>query len=61
MAPYAIIKHMAEVTAYCVKEKKKGAQMLTPELVEIKAGRWAYRGKCASCGTMMYRITKKPE
>jgi len=52
---------MAEVTAYCVKEKKKGAQMLTPELVEIKAGRWAYRGKCASCGTMMYRITKKPE
>jgi len=44
---------MAE--AYCVKCKKK-SEMVDAEEVKMKNGRPAMKGKCATCGTGMYKI-----
>ena len=47
---------MENKTAYCVKCRKKDMEMSNPEEVTMKNGRRALKGKCASCGTGMYRI-----
>jgi uncharacterized OB-fold protein len=44
--------------AYCVKEKKS-REMASTKAVTFKNGRHAIKGKCASCGTVMFRITGK--
>jgi Domain of unknown function (DUF5679) len=44
--------------AFCVKEKKK-REMTSPKMVTFKNGRHAFKGKCASCGTTLFRITGK--
>lgn len=48
---------MAEV-AYCMKCKKK-TEMVKTEEVTMKNGRKALKGKCAVCGTGMYKILGK--
>ncbi|MEN6570905.1 MAG: DUF5679 domain-containing protein [Anaerolineaceae bacterium] len=48
---------MAEM-AYCMKEKKK-QPMVNVETVTMKNGRKALKGKCAVCGTGMYKILGK--
>ncbi len=45
---------MAE-TAYCVKCKSK-REMVDVQKVTMKNGRPALKGKCAVCGTGMYKI-----
>jgi len=47
-----------KVIGYCVKCKEK-REMLNVEKVEIKPGRPAAKGKCAVCGTGMYKILPK--
>jgi len=42
-------------TAYCVKCKEK-KEIQNPEEVTMKNGRSALKGKCAVCGTGMFRI-----
>jgi hypothetical protein len=44
--------------AFCVKEKKN-REMTSPKMVTFKNGRKAFKGKCASCGTTLFRITGK--
>ena len=46
---------MADVTAYCVKCKKK-QKMKDPKAVTMKNGRKAKKGTCPKCGTKMFRI-----
>ena len=52
-------------TAYCVKCREKDRAMVDEEKVEMnmKGGktRPAVKGKCETCGTMMFRIVKKEE
>lgn len=45
----------AGVEAYCVKCRATRT-MQAPQQVTLKNGRPASRGKCATCGTNMYRI-----
>ncbi len=46
--------------ARCMKCKEQ-REVVDPELVEIRKGVWAVRGKCKVCGTKVYRIVgKKP-
>ena len=45
---------MAE-QAYCVKCRAK-SEMVDAEKVTMKNGRPAMKGKCAKCGTGMYKI-----
>ncbi len=46
--------------ARCMKCKEQ-REVVNPEFVEIKKGVWAVKGKCAVCGTKVYRIIgKKP-
>jgi hypothetical protein len=45
------------VQAYCVKCRQK-RDMLNPEVVTLKNGKPARKGKCTSCGTNMFRIGK---
>ena len=45
---------MAEM-AYCVKCHAK-TEMVDAERVTMKNGRPAMKGKCAKCGTGMYKI-----
>ena len=47
---------MAE-TGYCVKCKNK-KEMKDTQNVTMKNGRKAMKGKCATCGTGMYKIMK---
>ncbi len=52
---------MDEVMAYCVKEKAQ-KPMKDAQEVQLKNGKWALKGVCASCGTKMTKfISKKPE
>jgi len=46
---------MADVTAYCVKCKKK-QKMSDAKQIKMKNGRPATTGKCPVCGTKMFRI-----
>jgi len=48
-----------KTTGYCVKCKVNGREMKDVEKVEIKPGRPAAKGKCAVCGTGMYKILPK--
>jgi uncharacterized Zn finger protein (UPF0148 family) len=41
-----------------VKEKKN-RELTSPKTVTFKNGRKALKGKCASCGTTLFRITGK--
>lgn len=43
---------------YCVKCKEK-REMQEVQMVEIKPGRPAAKGKCSVCGTGMYKILPK--
>jgi hypothetical protein len=47
-----------KIIGYCVKCKEK-REMNNVEKVEIKPGRPAAKGKCAVCGTGMYKILPK--
>lgn len=42
-----------EVTAYCVKCKKKGMTMLNPKPKKTSNGRDMMQGTCKECGTKM--------
>jgi hypothetical protein len=46
------------VKAYCMKEKKL-QEMTAIKKVKMKNGRPAMKGKCAKCGTNMYKIGDK--
>ena len=46
---------MADEIGYCVKCKKK-SKMADAKTVTMKNGRAAMKGKCAKCGTGMYKI-----
>jgi hypothetical protein len=48
---------MAE-KGYCMKEKQE-REMVNTEVVTMKNGRKALKGKCAVCGTGMYKILGK--
>lgn len=51
---------MDKVMGYCVKcRDKAGREMKDVAVVEIKPGRSAAKGKCAVCGTGMYKILSK--
>ncbi len=50
---------MAQYEAYCVKEKTK--RTFEGEIVTMKNGRKAARGKCPVCGTTLNRILGKEE
>ncbi len=47
-----------ENQGYCVK-CKKSSEMTQAEQVTMKNGRKAMKGKCATCGTGMYKILGK--
>jgi hypothetical protein len=47
-----------KMIGYCVKCKEK-REMLEVQMVEIKPGRPAAKGKCSVCGTGMYKILPK--
>ena len=47
-----------KVEGYCVKCKAK-SEMANAEKVKMKNGREAMKGKCAKCGTGMYKILGK--
>jgi len=49
---------MAEVKGYCVKCKAKNRTMEGAKQVKLKNGRPAVTGKCAKCGTKMFKIGK---
>lgn len=49
-------------TGYCVKCREKGREMVDAKVVTMKGRggqRRAAKGKCAVCGTGMYRILGK--
>ncbi len=50
---------MAQYEAYCVKEKEK--RTFEGEIVTMKNGRKAAKGKCPSCGNTLMRILGKEE
>lgn len=43
---------------YCVKCRKQ-TEMVNAQQVTMKNGRQALKGKCAVCGTGMYKILSK--
>ncbi len=43
---------------YCVKCRKQ-TEMVNTQQVTMKNGRQALKGKCAACGTGMYKILSK--
>jgi predicted RNA-binding Zn-ribbon protein involved in translation (DUF1610 family) len=45
---------MAQYEAYCVKDRKK--VQFEGEVVTLKNGRRAAKGKCPDCGTNVMRI-----
>lgn len=49
---------MEKVQGYCVKCKAKSV-MADAKEVTMKNGRKAMKGKCAKCGTGMYKILGK--
>lgn len=49
-----------KIMGYCVKcRDKAGREMKDMEVVTMKNGRKAAKGKCAVCGTGMYKILAK--
>lgn len=46
---------MADVTAYCVKCRKK-VKMNNPKKITMKNKRPATKGKCPKCGTNVFKI-----
>jgi hypothetical protein len=51
---------MDNVSGYCVKcRDKAGRKMKNAEVVTMKNGRKAAKGKCEVCGTGMYKILGK--
>ena len=42
---------------FCVRCRKK-VKILEPEIVTLKNGRKAVRGKCPDCGGVVYRFIK---
>lgn len=50
---------MASYEGYCVKDKKKVT--FEGEVVTLKNGRSAAKGKCPSCGTTVMRILGKSQ
>jgi hypothetical protein len=49
---------MAAEVAYCVKCKQK-RDMVDPQKVTMANGRPAMKGKCAVCGTTLFKILPK--
>jgi len=49
---------MAQYKARCMKCKQE-RDVKDAQEVEIKPGTWAVKGKCAVCGTNVYRIIGK--
>lgn len=50
---------VATYEGYCVKDKKK--VQFEGEVVTLKNGRQAAKGKCPSCGTTVMRILGKAQ
>jgi hypothetical protein len=51
---------MKEFEAYDVKVRKK-VKMLEPQIVQLKNGRWAVKGKSSETGLTIFRILGKAE
>jgi hypothetical protein len=47
------------VEAYCVKCKKKGQKMVSPEITQTQRGGYMAKGKCPACGTSMCAMMSK--
>ncbi len=47
-----------KIEAWCVR-CKTAREIVNPELVSMKNGRNAAKGKCAECGTGLYKILSK--
>ena len=45
--------------SYCVKERKQTGFSGKPTIVQVKPGRFALKGKCASCGITKYKFISK--
>ena len=52
-------KSAVKATGFCVKEKRKNAEMANAQIVTMKNGRKAMKGVCAKCGCGMYSILGK--
>src|SRR5687767_5583300 len=52
-------QRMAQYEAYCVKDKRK--VQFEGEVVTLKNGRKAAKGKCPNCGTTVMRILGKAD
>lgn len=49
-----------KIIGYCVKCRiKPGREMKDVQIVKMKSGASAARGKCSVCGTGMYKILPK--
>lgn len=49
-----------KIRGYCVKcRDKAGREMTDVQIVEMKSGAKAARGKCSVCSTGMYKILPK--
>jgi predicted RNA-binding Zn-ribbon protein involved in translation (DUF1610 family) len=57
--PYREEERVAQYEAYCVKDKRK--VQFEGEVVTLKNGRKAAKGKCPNCGTTVMRILGKAE
>jgi len=60
---FGTIGYMAKsLQGHCMgKQCKQKREMKDIEIVEIKPGRPAAKGKCTVCGTGMYKILKTEE
>jgi hypothetical protein len=57
--PYREEERVAQYEAYCVKDKRK--VQFEGEVVTLKNGRKAAKGKCPNCGTTVMRILGKAD
>ena len=57
--PYREEARVAQYEAYCVKDKRK--VQFEGEVVTLKNGRKAAKGKCPNCGTTVMRILGKAD
>lgn len=57
MVIYPSLRKEGNMTAYCVKDRKK-VEMKNPKCITMKNGRQAMQGVCPVCGTKIFRIGK---
>ena len=47
------------ITAYCVKCKEKGVEMISPAIHQTKKGGYMAKGSCPKCSTTLCAIMSK--